>query len=649
MTDVLGYLQDKGLELKRSDASNVHTACFFCDEDPSKRGRMYVNIDADAEIPGLFKCFLCGTHGSLVSIKKHFGDPINEQEEHGDELSQIFRAAATYYHEQLGENPMAFSWLRSRERNLSVETIVDARIGYATGGLYRRLKDEGFSTQDIVASGLVIEERASKRLVDSLNGMVTIPYFVAGNCVGVRGRSYPYDKTSNSPKYKTCGGTKAKLFNSDAVWQGDEIVICEGEFDALSLRQLGIAAVAVPGANVWQDAWDGYFIDMRRIWLAFDPDEAGEKGAKKLLDKFGPRVKSIRLEHDGSPVDVTDWVAAGGTAQDFEEAKSDALAGGLLVTVDDALAEHAETQGVQGIKFGTDELDRWLAPGLLPSQVMVILAKSGTGKTIFLLNTMQWMRMVPGQQDMKFLFVSLEQTRGEWFERARRIHRFYNVSAGDSDALDFWRNNLMIIDKNRLTETELVAALDDYEYRMGGPPDVVLVDYLGYWAQSFKGERYERTADAVMTLKAIAKDRRVPIITPHQVSRIAKYGEEPDVDAARDAGVIEETADFLFLLWTQDAALGRSEEEKSGVVHMRIGKSRHGGRGVKIDHQFAPLSLTLIPHLNTTDVKLLQRARDELKYEREYQDKWEQAVYRHRTGFQGHLEPMPGFQERMIP
>lgn len=647
--DVVGYLTGKGLELKRSDAHNVHTHCFFCSEDSTKRGRLYINVDPEADIPGLFKCFLCDEHGSFVSIKKHFGDEIERVEEQGEELFQIFRVAAAFYHDQLVEDHSeAFAWLRGPDRNLSVETIVNARLGYASGGLYRELRQHDFAVKDMLATGLIMEDRQTNRLTDSLHEMVTIPYFVAGNCVGIRGRAYPYDKNGDRPKYKTCGGTKSRLFNSDATWQVDEIVICEGEFDALSMQQIGVPAVGVPGARNWQESWDGYVDHMRQLWIVFDPDKTGQEGAKKLKDRFGARVKEVRLDNEGRPVDVTDWLSAGHTENDFEVAKRDAMSGGLLITVDEALAEHESTQGQQGFQFGNEELDHWIKPGLLPTQVMVVLAKTGTGKTIFLLNTMHRMRLVKGQEDLKFLFVSLEQTRGEWFERARRIHRFYNLDSTDKGALDFWRNNLMLIDKNRLSEAELVSALDDYEYRIGSPPDVVFIDYLGYWAQSFKGERYQRTSDAVMTLKAIAKDRRLPIITPHQVSRLAKNGEEPDADAARDAGVIEETADFLFLLWTQDAQHGRSFEEKSGLVHMRIGKSRHGGRGVKMDFQFAPISLALIPCHNTSDPRLLQQARDELRYEREYHDTWEQAVYRHVTGIEGHVEPRPGIQERLV-
>ena len=649
--DVIGYLQSKGLDLKRSDATNIHTPCFFCNEEQNKRGRLYINIDDDAEIPGLFKCFLCDERGSLISIKRHFGDPVNEKEEVGEEMFRIFKVAAAYYHDALADNEDAFSWLRGQERGLSVETIVEAQLGFAEAGngLFRELRqNQGFSLKEIIATGLIRENKSTGKFVDSLQNMVTIPYFVAGNCVGIRGRAFPYDEKSGQPKYKTCGGTKSRLFNSDAVWHTDEVVICEGEFDALALGQIGVPAVGVPGARNWQEHWDGYMVDMRRLWLAFDPDKTGQDGAKKIKDRHGARVKEVTLHHNGKAVDVTDWLVGGHTLAEFEEAKKAALVGGLLITVDEALSEHEEVQGLDGVKFGNEELDHWLSPGLLVGQLLVVLAKAGTGKTVWLLNTMHRMKMVPGQEKLRFLFVSLEQTRGEWWERARRIHRFYNLEATDKDALDYWRDSLLIIDKNRVTPDDLNSALDDYEYRMGGKPDCVFVDYLGYWARSFKGEGYQRSSDAVMSLKEIAKERRLAIVAPHQVSRVAKYGEEPDADAARDSGVIEETADFLFILWSPDAQQGKSDEEKSGVVHLKIGKSRHGGRGVKLNYQFAPISLTLIPHFNTTDEKLLKRARDELRYEQEYRDKWEQAVYRHRTGIEGHLEPNPGYQEKLV-
>ena len=664
MTDVRGYLESKSLQLKSAGPSNVHTACFFCGEDDRKRGRLYVNIDPSAEIPGLYHCKLCDAKGSLVSLKKYFGD-VDERAVESDadhNRLQILAAAATYYHEALGDHPQAFEWLRVK-RGLGLSTIVEHQLGYADGGLYSFLRDQGYRTADLLNSGLVIEDRRAGRATDSLHHMVTIPYHVSGNVMQIRGRTFPYKgdgypEELDGPKYKTPPNQKSRLFNSGAAWDAEELIVTEGEFDAMVLSQAGFAAVGVPGANGWQDAWDGYLETVKRVYVTFDNDSAGVEGAAKLRDRFGPKVRVVEmpLAEPGKPKnDPTEWlIHQGHTAADFRELLELTDSAGLLVTVDQAAVEHLEIQGLDGIRLGIEDLDAAINPGLLPYQLMVILAKSGTGKTLILLNSMH--RMAQTQPDLKFLFVSLEQTRGEWFERARRIFRFYNLNADDDDVLDFWRERMLMVDKNRLSQTDFNAVLDDYEYRMGRVPDVVMVDYLGYWAQSFKGDRYERTSDAVMALKQIAKERRTTIIAPHQISRMTKYGEEPDADTARDAGVIEETADFVLMLWSPDHAPirgndGSEEEHKSGLVHCRVGKSRHGGRGSLSTLQFAPQSLVLLPHHSEdrNQKRLMEMARNELFYA-SVNEAWEVSHLRHRGELDvgvpdGPFSPGPAHQQ----
>lgn len=646
--DVLGYLDGKGLPLKKAGGFEVNTTCFFHGEDPQSRGRLYINIDPEAEIPGLFMCQVCGEKGSIVSLKRHFGDPIDEggKEDDSNTTLEIFAVAADYYHRQLGLFDDAFLWLRGEERGLEIETIVDRQVGYAyhDNGLYKHLREQGWTTAQIMRTGLVIEHQGKVR--DSLRDMVTIPYFVAGNVVSIRGRAWPFtdeDKAAKKPKYKTCGGNSARLYNSDRTWECEELVVTEGEFDCMVMEQLGFPAVGVPGARIWQDSWDGYVANVRRVWLVFDRDTAGEAGAQKLTDRFGPKVKRVHLSEEGQKKDPTTWVVKEGhTAEDFRALMRDATKGGLLITVDEAFEEHGELIGRKGLKLGYELLDVVIDPGLIDGQVMVPLAKSGTGKTVFLLNIMQRIAMVPGQEDTPMLFISLEQTRGEWFERARRIWRFYNLDGTDQDCLDFWRDRLLLVDKNRINPTEFHSILDDYEYRQGRKPGVVCLDYIGYWARAFKGEPYQRVAEAIMMLKEIAKDRRIRVIAPHQVNRTTKYGEEPDIDSARDAGVIEETADYVFLLWSPDTQLGRPEEDKSGIVKVKIGKSRHGGRGVKIDLQLAPISLAMVPHGSSIHARM---ATKELAWDAK-NAKWDEAVYRHVTGIDGKVEGMPWLNGR---
>lgn len=659
--DVLGYLQSKNLRLKHAGGDEWHTACMFHGEDPQERGRLYINCNPNAEILGLFDCKVCGAKGALPTIKKHFGDfdEKDDPDDNSETRLEIYRVAAEYYHEQLADYPDVLRYLKGPERCLTIETIVEHSLGYASDevvqdlaagtttmvpsrALYHHLKDLGYPVKDILATGLVAEvgQDTKKRLIDSLSGMVTIPYKVAGNVVAIRGRAWPYEDKKR-PKYKTCGGEKARLFNTDVMWHNQEVCVTEGEFDALILNQMGFPAVGVPGAQTWQDAWDGYVRDMRRIWLVFDRDAAGESGASKMLQRFGTKVRRISLSPEGIKCDPTQWVSQGHSALDFQELLDLAQLGGLLVTVDQAIEEHTRIQGSVGVKFGFAALDQAINPGLLPGQVCTVLAKTGTGKTIFLLNMMQQMAMHPEQDHLKMLFISLEQTRGEWWERARRIFRFYNLDRTDDECAEFWRDRLMIVDKNRVSENDVKTIIDDFDYRVGSLPDIISLDYLGYWAQAFKGDRYQRTSDAIMSIKGLAKEVMIPVVTPHQVSRIAKDGEEFGSDAARDAGVVEETSDFLLAIWSPDNNIGRTEEEKQGVINMKILKSRHGSRGLMLNFYWAPLSLAMVPQ---GDAKV-HLARDEMLYNSKgFRDSWETAVWRHQTGLKGPTQ-RPGMIE----
>jgi hypothetical protein len=147
-----------------------------------------------------------------------------------------------------------------------------------------------------------------------------------------------------------------------------------------------------------------------------------------------------------------------------------------------------------------------------------------------------------------------------------------------------------------------------------------------------------------MALKAIAKDFRIPIICPQQVNRTGKEGEEFTSDAARESGVIEETADFLLGMWRPDDQQGRQDAEKSGLVKLRILKSRHGGRGHLLQMQWAPTCLALLPEGDPLEV----RARREFGWRQRYLDTWEQVVHRHRTGFEGKFDDRDPPVERPV-
>lgn len=103
------------------------------------------------------------------------------------------------------------------------------------------------------------------------------------------------------------------------------VAICEGEIDAMTLHQAGIPALSVnagAGNFQWLECdWDrlGRFSE---ILVAFDADEAGEKGAKEAVRRLGAE-RCKRLIFPASK-DANEYLKAGACGEDFWHAVKDA-------------------------------------------------------------------------------------------------------------------------------------------------------------------------------------------------------------------------------------------------------------------------------------------------------------------------------------
>lgn len=667
--DVLNYLHDKGVTTKPATRDEIHTTCWYCAEEPSKRGRLYINVSHDARAAGLHHCKKCDARGNLVTLMRHFGDElqVSDDEDWSKDVrvQQVLQVATEYYHNKLGLDHLKYL---KTDRGFSAKTISNYKIGYADGTLYPYLRSEGYEIADIERAGLIKVKRGQGRdeegnlildgkiedVFDVFRGYLTIPYLVAGNPVLIRGRKWDDDRTG--PKYLSPPDQVTRMFNTDSTYGAESVVICEGEFDAMLVEQMGHASIGLSGMGQWQEKWNPYFDDITRVYVAFDADGPGQLGAAKIKENLGRKVRLVTMpdptdvepDLDPNDVDISEWF--GKRKHDPEEfatllRQADRKAT-MLVTPREAFEEWEEVQGKVGLKFGFEELDDYLHPGMLDGQVLVTLAKTNVGKTISLLNMFQGITMVPGQEDEGILFVSLEQTRGEWFERARRIWNFYNLDCHpldvNAEALKYWENRIRITDVNRMNAESLQAAIQDYKQEMGKTPAFVAVDYLGYWARGFKGlSKYEQVGEAVMTLKEVAKEERCRIGAPHQVSRSQDFGNRLDLDSARDSGVIEETADLMWLMWSADSKSDTQVEDRTGQVNIRVGKTRGRGKGRETVLQFGYLSLAMVP---IGDKRRAQLARDELMYDlrddcSHIVEPWEAAMFRHKTGMKNeHIE-----------
>ena len=189
----------------------------------------------------------------------------------------------------------------------------------------------------------------------------------------------------------------------------------------------------------------------------------------------------------------------------------------------------------------------------------------------------------------------------------------------------------------------------------GFMPEVVGVDYLGYFARAFRGDAYERTTAAMMMLKEIAKEYRIRILVPGQVSRGNKAGQRPSMDDARDSGAIEETSDFVFTYYRPDMLeAGSGIVDSRGLVNIYIAKSRHGGTGQEANCIFAPLSTTIVPSDGKTVSQWEKFAAQEVEQNKammKYEAGFQQSIVGERYAPKGDLvnRRLPDYDTELEP
>ena len=114
--------------------------------------------------------------------------------------------------------------------------------------------------------------------------------------------------SNEGPKYRYEKGSTSSLYNLQTLKDNEEkpIFICEGELDALLLSSLNLVAVtSTGGSSTFKKEWAEYFVD-KMVYIVFDRDEAGYKGAMKVQGLI-PHAKMIILPDDFEGNDLTDY------------------------------------------------------------------------------------------------------------------------------------------------------------------------------------------------------------------------------------------------------------------------------------------------------------------------------------------------------
>lgn len=258
----------------------------------------------------------------------------------------------------------------------------------------------------------------------------------------------------------------------------------------------------------------------------------------------------------------------------------------VFVPIKEALAEsfdrldelHRNSEGMRGVPTGFKDLDNCLA-GMQNSNLIILAARPGVGKTAFSLNICQ---NVTVKQKMPVGFFSLEMSKEELVDRLL-------VAQADIDAWRLKTGRLSEEDFAKLSDA--MGVLADAPLYIDDTPGIsimemrtkarrlmaehglklIVVDYL----QLIKGRGLENRVTEVgeisQGLKNLARELKVPVLSLSQLSRsVEQRGEKsPQLSDLRESGSIEQDADVVMFLF-------RDNPDDVSSVKLNIAKHRNG-------------------------------------------------------------------------
>ncbi|WP_300623588.1 replicative DNA helicase [uncultured Megasphaera sp.] len=312
----------------------------------------------------------------------------------------------------------------------------------------------------------------------------------------------------------------------------------------------------------------------------------GEKEPEDLLDDAERRILQIsesKRRGDFAPVGVV-----------VEE------------TLDKITKLYENKAGITGLPTGFRDLDR-LTSGLQPSDLILVAARPSMGKTAFTLNIAQ---NVGVKQHKTVAFFSLEMSQEQLVQRllCQIAHidsqklRTGQLNSDDewtklTDACDkLYQAPIYIDDTPGISVTEMRSKARRLKAEHG--LDLIIVDYLQLMQGRNSESRQQEISEISRSLKALARELKVPLIALSQLSRSveSRQDKRPMLSDLRESGALEQDADIVSFLYREDYY--DKETENQHITEIILAKHRNGPVGsVKL---YFKGEYTLFLNLDTT-------------------------------------------------
>lgn len=237
-----------------------------------------------------------------------------------------------------------------------------------------------------------------------------------------------------------------------------------------------------------------------------------------------------------------------------------------------------------GMPTGFSGLDRVLV-GMGKSDLVLIGARPGMGKTSFAMNIAVSAAERTGKAVCVF---SLEMSAEQLVMRmlsSEALVDSYHMRSGELSSEDWDKiahassrlseTDIQIDDTAGITVTGMKAKLRRVK-NLG----LVVIDYLQLMQSDRKiDNRVQEVAEISRSLKLLAKELQIPIITCAQLSRgpESRTDKRPMLSDLRDSGAIEQDADIVLFLYRDEYY--KNDGSGQNIAEVIVAKNRHGSQG----------------------------------------------------------------------
>jgi DNA primase catalytic core len=320
-TDLAAVVRSRGVALKPAGGDLIGLCPFHADENPS----LHVT-----PAKRLWRCVSCQATGNVIQFVQRFDgvsfrhayellkngaaftgapscQPVKKATvpklpapvtPDGDDQAAL-RQVLDYYHERLKENPDALAYLK--KRGLTAEAVAAFKIGFVDRTLGLRLphnnRKEGAALRERLTRLGLLRDTGHEHL----RGRIVFPVVAETGEIGtVYGRAI--DDGGKHDRHLFLPGPQRGVWNPAAL-RSPEIIITEGIIDALTFWGAGFKNVT---ASYSAKALPDELLDaitkakVQRVFIAFDRDEAGDKGAEEVaaqLMAHGIECRRVLFPH----------------------------------------------------------------------------------------------------------------------------------------------------------------------------------------------------------------------------------------------------------------------------------------------------------------------------------------------------------------